>query len=810
MGKIKTLHPFLYKNFKEAFCEDEIYVCSFPPQWSEVIEKEKKEFVLPFQPRVLSNRLQSIFPEIIYIRNNKEVLSKGEPWIISREKLSDRAVISVVLSCIKYSNLKNFEELESFVEINWQKKSIADLEDNIDYDYTIYPAAIAHDFCSKLREVKGIEALSNRKISFFTVRSGKVFEAVSEPLSLKPKSEKFSYVLRFELITRGGENEKLLKITPGARRYYQKKNKEAFKDVRSGCNNSIYISHNHLFTKSDSKSYGKFFFSKKGGELQWENNANKILSEFSSDIPPLSQLLQQSKEAMHENKEILIGYSDRGFFSGTNVKAGISVKERNCLVQAVIDTYPTLLQVNAHHLVKLPTRVMGKRDYKFIHSIKEEKINVHLYVEDNMFEILTNSLLKKNYIMENEGAYLLNSKPRIVIDFKNNGNDMIHELPPHNPKEKKAAIKVYKEEVKKYLPNRSKNALNTALIEIEPYHEEYGKENVDSKDALREFFLEKGILSQFIHPISHNESNIQERCIKGFLDLLSDIGVAHIDLEEPMFNNNSILFFTLIQKNSKEFLPVLALVKEGCILYKTIEHKQWVSLPDILQKTYSRLLNKGSSQQLMRWLESEIIGEINCLKESENLYFVLDAKLRNNQWVKEMANSRINIEENPFQNMNILNMDKLKVIRINQTGDIPNYYINNDDDGNNYATGLYKNEIGIYYSIGEKMPGLRRIKKDIRRIERSKSRPLGKQRALEIIPISFSNEEEQDYMAIIIHRLRHMALTLDAAIRYPVPMHLVQSVKKYIGVEEWALNEVDDFDDSFLEVGQDGQLGFDF
>ncbi len=60
-----------------------------------------------------------------------------------------------------------------------------------------------------------------KKKSIPLLRSQNICEAMSGPIKDEKTQDFFSYVYRFECITRGGEDAPLLNISIGIRRFYQ-------------------------------------------------------------------------------------------------------------------------------------------------------------------------------------------------------------------------------------------------------------------------------------------------------------------------------------------------------------------------------------------------------------------------------------------------------------------------------------------------------------------------------------------------------------------------------------------------------------
>jgi hypothetical protein len=798
----KTLQPFLFKGYQDILKDEPLYITSFPKQWWNVIEKDISDYRFPFKPKTIAKRLSSLFPEIVFIQESK--FGEDQPWIIATDPIPTKAIVSVCMPFLMEKNgISNKNDLSYEISLEWRIVSFEELDVN---EYQIIPALFAKKFVQVYSDSLLKNQLTGSELQFFTVYSGSGYEVVSVPYSIDDNRDKFSYVIKIELITRGLENTKLLKITPGSRRYYQREAKNPVYDVRYGETGSIYVSHNHIYGVKKNKAYSKFFFERKKGKLQLKDVERSVLHDLFPAIPEVEEIFKESKKYIKDGT-FLIGYSNRLFEKGTSSKQGISVQERNSLIQLILDLFPSINVISKHRHVNV-NRKSPKLDYLFLNTLGKKEIRIGMFVPEQTMDVTLKVWESNNYIFNEGGDFYLNSNPRIKLTMIQYGSEIIKEISVNDGETIETAKKRYKNEFSSYIFD--KRSIDGAFIEIEAYHLEEGSKEKDPKEIIRESFRQKKIVTQFIHP-ENEKGSYSSRLNSAFLDLLTDIGFSDPHLQNSLITKRAIVSFSMIRRSYKEFLPVLTKIEHGQILFKTPLSNEWLRTNEYLTSTYGSdcFFNKTQGKQLKKWLESELIGLLNDVEKSRDIILMVDANVRNG-WLPEFKNENIKLNEQPFGQFAIHELNRLKVVRFNLTNDVPNYYIskNLDDDGNNHATGLFRDEQGIYYAVGEKTPAMRTINKNATRLE-SKQTLFAKQQAVEIIPLTFSDEDEQNEIAFIVHNMRSLSLTYISFLRYPINAHLAVGLRKYFPRESDYYGELDDFDDT-ITIEENGQLGFGF
>jgi hypothetical protein len=798
----KTLQPFLFKDYENIFANEPLYYTTFPSQWWDVIEKDILNYQLPFKPKTIAKRLSSLFPEIVFVQEGN--FGKNQPWIVATSPVPSKAIVTICMSFLLGRNyISNKSNLSYEISLDWKKVNFDELSVN---EYQLIPALIAKKFVQAYSNSFFRYKLTGTDLPFFNVFNGNGYEIVSAPYSLDNNKDKFSYVLKVDLITRGLENKKLLKITPGSRRYYQREAKKPVFDVRYGESGSLYVSQNHVFGVTKNQAYSKFLFERKNGVLQLKGYEKSVLHDLFPSIPDVEHIFKESKRFLNEGS-FLIGYSNRLFEKGTIVKQGISVQERNTLIQLIEDVFPSISKISKLEEVRVASKPI-KSDYRFLNTSGNLEVKLGMFVPEYTKESAINEWETKGYIVKRNGDIYINSIPETRLTIFQYGSELIREIPVLEGEALETAKKRYRNDFSSYISD--KKNIDGAFIEIEPFHMIDGTKEKDPKQIIREVFRKKKIVSQFIHP-EEDKGSYNSRLNNAFLDLLTDIGFSDPNLEESLFTKRVIANFSIIRKNSREFLPVLSKIESGELLFKTPFSNRWMRINDYLTTSYVAdcFYKNNQGIPLKKWLESELIGLLLDVNQKKDIILMVDTTVRNG-WFSEFKNENIRLMENPFSNFSIDEWNRLKVIRYNLTKDVPNYYIskNKDDDGNNHATGLFRDNQGIYYAVGSKAPAMRKINKNATRLETNQIL-FAKQQSIEIIPLTFVDETEQNELAYIVHKLRSLALTYDASLRFPINAHLSMGLRKYFPNESYDNGEADDFDETII-IDESGQLGFEF
>ncbi|MEB8803831.1 DUF3962 domain-containing protein [Bacillus cereus] len=217
---MKKLKLLTFENIVEPLLNEKVSFIYFPIEWLDIVEIHYKTFLLTSKLKRLNERLYDMFSDILFIQHNPYVLNENAPWIVSKEPIKQEQLDYIFQSWYEIIHDWKPNRLVEPPKYEWQSDLISNLpvlHDNETYSKWV-PALISHIFCE--RPIY-LENTNEEEIYFSPLRSQNICEAMSEPIKDEKTQDFFSYVYRFQCITRGGENAPLLNISIGIRRFYQ-------------------------------------------------------------------------------------------------------------------------------------------------------------------------------------------------------------------------------------------------------------------------------------------------------------------------------------------------------------------------------------------------------------------------------------------------------------------------------------------------------------------------------------------------------------------------------------------------------------
>lgn len=432
-----------------------------------------------------------------------------------------------------------------------------------------------------------------------------------------------------------------------------------------------------------------------------------------------------------------------------------------------------------------------------------------------------NTLLDEAIIFENlEGTYRLNAEPAVNMNI----------IPRHSGKLAEALdsggdSKAYNKRVRwieKMTATEKNNGLLTMSI-VEIGQRDHYESGTDPKKADRDGLALSDRVSQFMYPLDpeEKEGEAKSRIVNSFLDLLMDHGflparASNLN-EETLFLGLGMIKGEQKGRKYKEiYLPVITRLHKNEIKIRLFGRNDWITVNEALlassKLTLSSFLDKPNkiNDSAKRYKSFFKRAVESCLDDLDlNIVILIDAKFRNYGW-KELTNPNIVQSGLPFSLDHPSAKHRGKVVRVNTTDDVPQYRINpNGIVRENRSKGLFKDSVGIYYSIGQRPDNMQS--------------PLGKQkfdypkeqilhqRPVEFIPLGTPNLEEEDILAKWTHHLRQLNIAYSFHTILPYPLDIMKSLKKYItvltgGYED---NDPDIFEDWIYE-DENAQLSFTF
>ncbi|UOY92512.1 DUF3962 domain-containing protein [Ectobacillus sp. JY-23] len=800
--KIKELQLFLFQNAVEMLLPETIsYIC-WPKEWVSALRVEKERYKLKKKLETLNTKIYSIFPDILYIQNDPKALAGERAWIVARKRLPLEHLQTV---CEMW-----FSQIDSTVTIHnenrlidWKTGTVEALLPEIDENsrYTWVPALISHKLCDTPLQM-GIEGGYQGELPFYPICFGRTFEAMSQPIKRADRRDYFSYVYRFKLITRGIENKPLLNVSFGIRRFYQRMPKESKRLLRQKRKASVFVSIPNPFTHESKQSFARFQIEAKGMEVQWAKGYEKLLDDLMiRDSINLFDIIKNPRHYIeNKEKQVLIIHNENTF-SGktTTVERGMGLPEREALLKSFQSLFSGLKLLPACKEVK--TRF--NKNLFPLHApsgVKELCLEI---ISDSMIEAVEEVLLNKNIVTEkiDEHCFILNSFPKVTLKvIARTPEGIVKDLDVESYNERATEKHVQSIVQKLRTPSLSQPILS--LVEIHDY-EKRGQEEFDPKQAIREGLARTRRLSQFIHPLE--QENGKERIYKGVLDLLADRGFLRENWSK-FTSEGTIISLSLhrINKAGKiHNLPVFTKIKGMDIKYKTFGNDEWKPLEEtilnIWRNEQAYLPNPTRENEASIHLKQFFVDELLKVlsEESEKVYVILNASLRN-RWMHSIGNGKISLSFIPDIDDVLQSFPNLRVIRINQKDDVPQYFTNSNGNLINKEAGLYLDQTGIYYSVGTRPDTMKSVPNGATKFN-SPTKQLAQQRALEIIVLG-ANEEERDEIARMVDYLRRMVVTYDWHVQLPFSMHMTRTIKKYIGTDDTYTLDDDLEDDLIVEI----------
>ncbi len=330
---MKKLRLLTFENIVEPLLNEKVSFIYFPIEWLDIVEIHYKTFLLTSKLKRLNERLYDMFSDILFIQHNPYVLNENTPWIVSKEPIRQEQLDYIFQSWYEIIHDWKPNRLVEPPKYEWQSDLISNLP--VLHDIETYskwvPALISHIFCE--RPIY-LENTNEEEIYFSPLRSQNICEAMSGPIKDEKTQDFFSYVYRFECITRGGENAPLLNISIGIRRFYQEYNHPDIPLLLRRKRGMILISTSEFASNNKKIRFVKLKIQQATTGMKWIKIFRNLKDDFQiGGEVDLDHILQYPKDyIVGENKRVLFPYNERIYkVQGTKIEPGITVKEREFL-----------------------------------------------------------------------------------------------------------------------------------------------------------------------------------------------------------------------------------------------------------------------------------------------------------------------------------------------------------------------------------------------------------------------------------------------------------------------------------------------
>lgn len=799
---MKDLQLFSFIIDDKSVDDINLKVFKLPNSVENVIRKLSSDKKYSVAYRTIFKVAISLFDKIIFSNNSLYDINKNNGiWFYSIEEFDLNLLKCKVAEWLKeeYKLRMGIELDETFSE-RWyfneeiSLKSIIKEETSIKYrlipEYYIYKLAQnSFKFNSLEKELKFNRVIGENETTMMTMPiklNRKIYTPFSYYItaSLKKTIENVGLTLNFYLHVRIWDyrplikgNQTFIKGTEATSIYIYKENEYYFdKDI--------------LFNKVSLKR-------SKENLYNIEETADMLYIRL-MDID-LKDILAQTDKFNDEKQEciaLVINKNKKSF----KTQLGAGLPERNEMLYLLKEKLPSLnlrdpitflskyksnkfykvtkeeLELYNCHKYLNEQKPINKEPYLF--NKKFKKILVYIATADcelysKVISIMA-LLLRLDHIEEN----IYKSSDGYEIDFTLISNEFTRELYENENRVQRM------KELEDVIGNGEKEVLRLAFIDIPNYHEDENYKDRDSKQLIRSAFKNRKVLTQFINYSCKLDEVLIDIIINSVKDLLSAAGFIEsmIYKEKNIKQEDILIGISKIYGGSREKIVAMSKIIKGQIYINVFGVNKWMSIEEYIFSINNNFINKSSisgkqkevMQEIDEWIQ-ENLSEI--LENKQMVYVFVDCNLRNGLWKFAKNDNFLNLEL-----LRIPNKEYLRLIRINNSDEIPEYFIYDKKYNINKNSGIFKSCNSTYYLVG------RRIETDTVIKNATKcsipNKPLKRPSLYEINIQGTENEEEKDFISKLTQDLRGMNISYDSHASLPLPLYCIRRLTEYIKAEK--------------------------
>lgn len=789
----KMLELFSFEIDEQSFHDEQFYTIQMPDAWHHYFESKRKDYgnyQMTMKPRDVEPHIYGLFQNVFHIS------WKNSPWLLLTEKIDVELLKEICLSWFAKQEGCPFNELPMALQQVELEQVLTTFsaykqihpETNIMYQWI--PSLMAKRV-ERMYEGESLTFIQEQNIRFHHLYFNGQHECMSTLIQPSEKQDPFAYSIRFELKTRGLKPEAyIINVSFHIRRFLVK-SVEEMKAVEWARASSMIASFPNPFTNETKQKLITLAYKRNKDGVNWASEVDQLFLEFSiKQVDPEEVLKNPIQYINHDPFKLMVVYNAQTFkrkIHTPKVLAGIGLPEKIALFEDMKMLFPEL---NPLRLLPEEKKIrLGNKVEPIMHyGDIDDKIRFEVWGGDDFFgaikEVLTG---EKGLLTQTEDAnyFLLNDNKGTCIEMVHlNHIEIIAAMPKEQGKREEKRI----EEVSRLAPVTPKIIL--AMVEIQPANQYFPK-ITDPKNAIRQGLGRRNRLTQFVYPISENQH--EHRIHSGFRDLLTDYGyLPHFSKKlerDDLFLSVDLLQMKKGRKNI--YIPLITKLVNRQLYVKFLGDRDWYLFRDALIRVTQITLPflekmekdvKRFRSFLKRTIEEEL-RQTDC-----KITLIVDAVLRSGGWydpiVKKggwlnITNEDLIASELPFHNMNETWQNRVRVVRVNSTNDNPQYQIvENEQRIANRKQGLFYDDHGIYYSIGNKPSTIRAVNKLLKYDAPNKL--ILKQNIVELIPLGVQDTTEAHDLAEYVHYLRPLVIGYDAFTIKPYPLHMGRKIKQYL------------------------------
>lgn len=414
---------------------------------------------------------------------------------------------------------------------------------------------------------------------------------------------------------------------------------------------------------------------------------------------------------------------------------------------------------------------------RYIINKNIDKVILNVYTNDNDLYSVVKKLFSMYLRLENNLILDSISPDGYNVEINMVNNDFVREFSESEDRQERRL------EIENLIDNYDKKILKLALIDIPPYHTKKETKDRDPKNLIRTVFKDNKVLTQFINYDKKTNIHVIMNSIK---DLISAAGFVEYSLYKDIGveKNDILLGIGKVSGGNNEKILAMSKIDKGKIYINLYGINQWMELNDCIftiNKTFIDKINISKYKNATaKGIEQWILENISkTLESNRKVYAFIDTNIRNGLWSK-VKNQSFN--ELMLSKLRLLNKDLLRMIRINYTDEVPEYFIYCNNNNINKKSGVFKGDKSTYYLVGKRQnsdhSGANYTKCS------NPNEPLKRPSIYEVNIIGCNDEDEKDSIAIMTQELRRMNISYDNHTSLPLPLYTIKRLSEYIIAEK--------------------------
>jgi len=746
----------------------------------------------------------SIFDTVIHSNNSlNDIFKDNNTWFYSLEEFDLELLKVKVKEWISKEQEKvgleldvNFDEEWSFCE----KITLKEILKSSNAKYNIIPRYYVYKLAKEEFQFDSLQ----RSLKFNRVICDDKAMMMTMPIKIeKKKYTPFSYAIEVTLKDVIDSDKLTLHFYLKIKRWeFSNRIKDGNLMISTKENTSVYVYNENEYYSDKNIIFNKISVKKQYKEngIFYDNTADKIYCEMMN--VNIVEALGEIEEASEKSTIYLVGYKNRDTGKLKVTQSGAGLRERNEMIHLVSqkldklvlrepinsikeDGFSKIESVSKYDLVKFGldkfiitktgNKDLSKEIYKSPRNIK--RINMIIVTsKEELVEMIIPSMRYYLRLHEELNEMIYINEDGLEVKFNIIEDSITRAI------EDGETIEDRRNEVEEFITNSIDNkALNLAIVDIERFDEKKEYENKDPKQVLRVALKNKKILSQFI-------SFKKETTIDVVLNTVRDIISAASFQEAFLYSNKGIsesdilLGIDMISTANNEKRIGISKIEDGVTYIKIYPEKNWIEIKDYIYSInkkklqYTKIkIDKFTKPKIEQWIEDSVAEEMLLGKM---VYCFVDCVLRSNGWSYITNGKFLN-----FDTLRIAGKERLRIIRINSTDEITDYYITNKKGSINKSKGIFKSNNNTYYLVGGRIDtdsstGNNATKIDI------PCKPLKRPSLYEVNIQGTVTEDETNRIAVMTQNLRKMNITYNKESSAPLPLYCLGRLSEYLIAED--------------------------